>query len=119
MNKEREGTEEEKNSLKDTGIQDEKYPWHLLRRTVLLLNVFLGESLICLFSSANLNLSSVRAECRDNWTYSLGPQGPRRSIHWRDLLHTDVELNRLTGGLLLHRLLIGQTAPVSISYTSR
>ena len=110
MEKQREGTEEER---------EEKYPWHLLRRTVLLLNVFLGKSLIFLFSSAHLKPSSVRVKFRNNWTHSLGPEGPRGSHHWTDLLHTDAENYRITGWLFLCELLVGQTAPVSISHPSR
>ena len=43
------GTEDEEDSLKTTEgiVKEEKYPWDLLRRTVLLLNVFLGISDYC------------------------------------------------------------------------
>ena len=37
-------SDEENLSLKDSveRVRGEKYPWHLLRRTILLLNIFLG-----------------------------------------------------------------------------
>ena len=64
-------------------------------------------------------LWSVWVECRNHWTHSPGPEGPRGSHHWRDLLYTDAELYRLTGRLLLHGVFTGQNATVSISHTSR
>ena len=36
------GSEAEKTRVKDAAATEEKYPWHLLRKTILLLNCFMG-----------------------------------------------------------------------------
>ena len=108
------GTRDEKNSLKfpERENGDEKYPWHLFRRTILLLNVFLGILIWSFQQSPHCNMSSVWCHCRNYRADSAGPEGPARGHTGRGLLHSTAQLHRLTGRLLLYGLLTRQTASV-------
>ena len=62
---------------------------------------------------------SIWFNCWGNWTHSAGLEGPTRSQYWRNILHHNDELHRISGGLLLYWILAGQAASLQISYTCR
>ena len=109
-------SEDDKIKVKSAEATDEKYPWHLLRKTILLLNSFLGTWVAAVTATGNLMFSfSVWFNCWDHWTNSAGLEGPGRSHHWRSILHIDDELYRFSDRLFLYWISAGQAASLQIS----
>ena len=115
-------SEEEKTKVNGGAVTEEKYPWHLLRKTILLLNSFMG-SCRCRYTGILFFLMmfslSIWFNCWGNWTHSAGLEGPTRSQYWRNILHHNDELHRISGGLLLYWILAGQAASLQISDPGR
>ena len=113
-------SEEEKTKVDGGTATEEKYPWHLLRKTILLLNCFMG-SCRCRYGYSILMIFSLSIWINhwDHWTHSAGLEGPARSQYWRSILHIDDELYRFSSRLLLYRIFAGQAASLQIPHTGR